>query len=149
MTSKIYIGSDHAGFNLKNKLILELKNNPNKFSKTIQLIDEGTYSKDSCDYPFYAKEVANKVKTTNSKGILICGTGIGMSIVANKVKGIRAAHVCDELQAKLSKEHNNSNILCISGKNSINKSIKIINSWLDAKTSNLQRHKRRRNMIEF
>ena len=108
MTIKIIIGSDHAGYRLKTKISEYLTN------KGYDLYDAGTYNTDSCDYPLIAQKVANKVASDEyEKGILICGTGIGMSIAANKIKGIRATVVSDTCSAKMSRLHNNSNILCL------------------------------------
>lgn len=140
--TQIFIGSDHAGFNLKNKIKKYLEESKISFS------DEGTYTKDSCDYPFYAKEVANLVVKNKSKGILICGTGIGMSIAANKVKGVRAALVTNESQAILAKSHNDANILCLAGNTPITKAKVMIESWLKTKTSKADRHVRRREGLE-
>jgi len=110
-THKIYIGSDHAGYDLKmavREFLVE---------QGFDVVDVGTYSKESCDYPDYARKVAeNVVKDKESFGILICGTGIGMSIAANKVPGIRAALANDIIAAKLSRSHNNANILCMGGR---------------------------------
>ena len=143
---KIIIGSDHGGFNYKNEIINYLK------SRNIDFEDVGTYSDASCDYPVFAKKVANKVAEANSpdvKGILICGTGIGMSITANKVKGIRAALCSDLFSAKATREHNNSNILCL-GERVLDKDLmlKIVETWLDTPFSNEERHKRRIEIIE-
>ncbi len=107
MVKKIFIGSDHAGFDLKEKIKDFLT------SKNIQVEDLGTYSKESCDYPIFAQKVCEHVLKENSLGILICGTGIGMSMCANRFKGIRAALCTNEYMAKMSKLHNNANILCI------------------------------------
>lgn len=108
MKKIIAIGSDHAGFLLKNEIIEYLK------SKNLEVIDCGTYSVDSCDYPDYAKLVAEKVSAKEADaGILLCGTGIGVSIAANKVKGVRAALVWNSETAALSKQHNDANIICI------------------------------------
>ncbi len=105
---QIVIGSDHGGFEYKEKIIEYLK------SENISYEDIGTYSKDSCDYPEIAQKAAKKIINNEAdKGILICGTGIGMSIAANKIKGIRAAHCTDTFSAKASRAHNNSNILCL------------------------------------
>jgi ribose 5-phosphate isomerase B len=102
----IAIGSDHGGFDLKKKLIGYLE------QKNIEYKDFGTYSCDSCDYPDIALEVAKQVAQNKfEKGILICGTGIGMSIAANKVKGIRAALCHDVYSAKMCRRHNDANIL--------------------------------------
>lgn len=106
--TKVIIGSDHAGFTLKGKVISLLK------ELEIEVEDVGTYSTESANYGPIAQEVAEKVaRTENLKGILICGTGIGMSIMANKVKGIRAAVVHDTFSAEATRAHNDSNILCM------------------------------------
>ena len=143
---KIIIGSDHGGFNYKNEIINYLK------SRNIDFEDVGTYSAESCDYPVYAKNVAKKVAEADSpdiRGILICGTGIGMSITANKIKGIRAALCSDLFSAKATREHNDSNILCL-GERVLDKNLmlKIVETWLDTPFSNEERHKRRIEMIE-
>lgn len=105
---KIAIGSDHAGFQLKNDIIDHIK------SKQIDIIDCGTFSEQSCDYPDYAKIVAEKIKNKEVDiGILLCGTGIGVSIAANKVKGIRAANVWNSETAALAKQHNDANVICL------------------------------------
>jgi len=107
---KIFIGNDHAGKDLKDFLINFLKEN----YKEIEVINVGTDSYESCDYPDYAKKVSlNVLKEEDSIGILICGTGIGMSIAANKIKGIRAALCYNSTTAKLARQHNNANILCL------------------------------------
>lgn len=139
---EIHIGSDHAGFTTKEKIKTILD------SLNIKFVDEGTYSKDSCDYVFYAKEVAQKVLENNSKGILICGTGIGMSIAANRIKGIRAALVNNEKTAELSRSHNNSNILVLPSNLTKIKLQKIIKTWLSVKFNNVKRHKRRIEALE-
>jgi len=103
---KISIGSDHAGYEAKELLLNHLK------AKGHSVIDAGAFSLDSVDYPDIAKKVAEEVVSKESdRGILICGTGIGMSIAANKVKGIRAALCHDVNTAKMSREHNDANIL--------------------------------------
>lgn len=107
---KVAIASDHAGFELKEKI-------KNYFSNKIQIFDFGTNSIDSVDYPDFAIELSKDV--ANKKfdfGILICGSGIGMSIVANKINGIRAAVCINTELAKLSRLHNNANILCMGAK---------------------------------
>ena len=143
---KIIIGSDHGGYNYKNEIINYLK------SQSIDFEDVGTYSDASCDYPVFAKKVANKVADANTdsvRGILICGTGIGMSITANKIKGIRAALCSDLFSAKATREHNNSNILCL-GERVLDKALmlKIVETWLNTPFSNEERHIRRIEMIE-
>ena len=107
---RIAIGSDHAGFEAKQYLIDFLA----RVGLGYELIDKGTYSAESCDYPVYAKLVAQAVVSNECDvGILICGTGIGMAIAANKISGIRAAVSWNETVAALAKEHNNANILCV------------------------------------
>ncbi len=124
---KTYIGSDHAGYDLKESVKKYL------LKKGYQIEDCGTHSTDSVDYPLFAKKVAAAVaaKKTNV-GILICGSGIGMSMAANKVKKIRAAACESEYTAKMSRLHNDSNILCIGSRIlSKDKAIKIVNIWLN------------------
>jgi ribose 5-phosphate isomerase B len=109
MTKKIKIGfgCDHGGINLKNKLIEVLKND-------YEFIDYGTYTNESTDYPIHAKKVADAVVNGEvDKGIICCGSGVGVSIAANKVKGIRAVVCSDTTSAKYSRLHNDANILCM------------------------------------
>lgn len=115
---KIAIGSDHAGFELKeyikdNISLYISKNNTGKFVD-LEIQDFGTYSLDSVDYPDFAVKVGNSVANNeNELGILVCGSGVGVSIAANKVKGIRAANVFNPEMAKLAREHNNANIMTL------------------------------------
>ena len=105
--NKITIGSDHAGYELKLKVIEHLK------ERGIEAIDVGTYSTDSCDYPDFAHAVCKNVQEgVTELGILVCGTGIGMSMAANKHKGIRAAACSDTFSARLTRMHNDANVLC-------------------------------------
>ena len=105
---KIVIGCDHAGFSLKETVI----NHLTKRGDTV--LDAGTHSSESCHYPVYAEAVCEKVLSGEcDKGILICGTGIGMSIAANKHKGIRAACCSDTFSARMTRLHNNANVLCM------------------------------------
>ena len=105
--NKITIGSDHAGYELKLKVIAHLK------ERGIEAIDVGTYSTDSCDYPDFAHAVCKNVQEgVTELGILVCGTGIGMSMAANKHKGIRAAACSDTFSARLTRMHNDANVLC-------------------------------------
>ena len=123
---KIAIGSDHGGFNLKNTVMEHLK------EKGYEFKDFGTYSADSCDYPDIAIEVAEKVASGEyDRGILICGTGIGIGIAANKVQGIRAALCHDTFSAHASREHNNANILTM-GERVIGAglALEIVDIWL-------------------
>jgi ribose 5-phosphate isomerase B len=104
----IYIGSDHAGFEAKSHVIDYVSN------MGYSVIDKGTYSQDSVDYPDYGVAVAKKVsEDTQSQGIIICGTGIGISISANKVNGIRAALCTTPLHAEMARKHNDANILAM------------------------------------
>ena len=124
---KIVIGSDHAAFDLKAEIIEYLTR------KGYEVSDEGTYANESCDYPDFAKKVAVKVsKKQADKGILICGTGIGMSMSANKIKGIRAALCTDEFMAEMTRAHNDSNVLCMGARVSSKDEIFVImNKWLE------------------
>ena len=126
MSEIIYIASDHGGYNLKNHIIeYFVKNN-------IKYEDLGCYSEESCDYPDYAKKAVTKVLENSSRGILICGTGIGMSISANRYKGVRASLCGDTFSARMTRLHNNSNILCL-GERVIGKglAIDIVDTWLN------------------
>lgn len=106
-----YIASDHAGFLLKNKLRLSLK-------KDYEFEDLGVYVAERVDYPDIAIKLAKRVASEkDSLGVLVCGTGIGMSIVANKVPGVRAALIYDGFTAKMARQHNNANIACLGGRN--------------------------------
>ena len=106
-TKKIVIGSDHAGYSLKVKLVEYLAD------KGVDVIDVGTNSTDSCDYPVYAHRVCEKIQKGEAElGILVCGTGVGMSMAANKHKGIRAACCSDTFSARLTRVHNDANVLC-------------------------------------
>lgn len=106
----IYIGSDHAGYEFKINLVSHIIE---KFSD-YEIFDCGTYTDETVDYPDYAEKVCeNVLKNENSLGILICGTGIGMSIAANKINGIRAALCSDSFTSKFSRKHNNSNVLVL------------------------------------
>jgi len=111
---KIVIGSDHAGYEIKQKIKDELYTSLMKKDDTTRFHDVGCDSLDSVHYPEYGKMVADWVATGDADyGILICGTGIGMSIVANKVKGIRAALCYDPYTATMARQHNDANILCL------------------------------------
>ena len=107
---RIVIGSDHAGFKMKQEIIEYLE------KMNIEVIDAGTYSEDSVDYPDVAKKVVKEVLDLNCFGILICGTGIGMSIAANKFKGIRCALCYDEYTAEYARKHNNANVIAFGGR---------------------------------
>ena len=104
---KVIIGADHGGYDLKVAIKEFLKN------KGVDVVDVGTESLVSCDYPDIAKKLVKEVLKDGSKGILVCGTGIGMSIAANKYDGIRAALCSDTFSARMTREHNDSNVLCL------------------------------------
>ena len=139
---KIAIGSDHQGFRLRVALkekLQELK---------YEVSDFGCFSEESCDYPDYAVQVAEAVASgKDKKGILICKSGIGMSIAANKVPGILAALVCDEEMAKLASEHNNANIICLNSNLDEDRMMNIVNTWLNTPFG-WERHLRRINKIK-
>lgn len=140
---KVAIGSDHGGFEYKEKIIEYLK------SRNIPYFDMGTHTKEACDYPEIARAVAERVISGKSnRGILICGTGIGMSIAANKVRGIRAALCGDTYSARVSRAHNNANILCL-GERVIGEhlALDIVDIWLKTGFEG-GRHKRRVDIIE-
>jgi len=139
---KIAIGSDHQGFKLKT----ELKEKLQKLNHEVS--DFGCFSEESCDYPDYAVQVAEAVASGNyNKGILICKSGIGMSITANKVPGVLAALVRDEEMAKLASEHNNANIICLSSNLDQKRMMNIVTSWLNTPFG-WERHLRRINKIK-
>lgn len=140
---RIAIGSDHGGYEYKEQIVSHLK------EKGYECVDVGTYSTASCDYPVIARAVTTKITTGEAdRGILICGTGIGMSIVANKVKGIRAALCGDTFSARASRAHNNSNVLCLGERViGINLAMDIVDIWLESKFEG-GRHQRRVDMME-
>ena len=106
-TTKITIGCDHAAYELKLKVIAHLQ------ERGVEVIDVGTDSSESCDYPVFAHKVCKNVQDgVTELGILVCGTGIGMSMAANKHRGIRAAACSDTFSARLTRAHNNANVLC-------------------------------------
>jgi len=123
---KIAIGSDHRGFQLKEKLLTMLS------SKGHEITDCGANGSESVDYPDFASQVAQAVGNgTADRGILICGTGIGMAIAANKYKGVRAAPCTDEVTAELSRRHNDANVVCLSGDMlSLRSAERIVEVWL-------------------
>lgn len=140
---KIAVANDHRGFILKKQISLYLE------EKGYEIVDFGTNSEDPVDYPIYALKVANEIKNGNATyGILICGTGIGMSIAANKIKGIRCAKVSTKEEAYLTRLDNDANILALSYKTSKEELYDIIDTFLNTEVSNEERHLRRRKEIE-
>ena len=123
---RIAIGCDHGGIVLKPAVMEYLK------SKDCEILDLGSYDNERVDYPIYAEKVAKAVASGEAeKGILLCGTGIGMSIAANKIPGIRAAVLSDEFSASACSAHNNANILCLGGRVvSPEKAVKLTDLWL-------------------
>ena len=139
----IALGCDHGGYELKSEIIKYLK------ERTIEYKDFGTYSKDSCDYPKYASLVGHAVADSECEfGILVCSTGIGISIAANKIAGVRAALCHDCLSAELTRQHNNANVLAM-GANIIGTglAIRITEIFLNTEFSQEERHIRRVAML--
>lgn len=141
---KIAIGADHGGYYYKSVIVEKLTADGHEVQ------DFGTHSENSCDYPEIAKPLAKAVAAGEfDRGILICGTGIGMSIAANKVPGARAALCSDTFSAHATREHNNSNILCLGERViGIGLALDIVEVWLAANFSGDARHQRRIDMIE-
>lgn len=140
----IAIGCDHGGFEMKKEIIAYLEKNGLEYK------DFGCNDTKSCDYPEYGKAVANAVASGEcEKGILICGTGIGMSIVANKVKGIRCAHCTDCFSAKATREHNDANVIALGARiTGAGLAVMMVDIFLNTPFSGDERHMRRINMIE-
>ena len=140
----IAIGSDHGGFTLKQEIVKYLT------AKNIDFEDFGCYSEKSCDYTEYGRAVAEAVAAGKyEKGILICGTGIGISITANKVRGIRCALCSDCFSAEATREHNDANILALGGRVvGSGLALKIVDTFLNTPFSNEERHIRRISRIE-
>ncbi|HJE20311.1 MAG TPA: ribose 5-phosphate isomerase B [Aliicoccus persicus] len=140
---KVAIASDHGGFNLKREIVRYLED------KGIDYEDFGTDSSDSVDYPDFARPLSEKVKNGEfDRGILICGTGIGMSIAANRISGVRCALVHDTFSAKATREHNNSNVLAMGERViGVGLALEIVDVWLNTEFEG-GRHERRVNKIE-
>lgn len=141
----IAIGSDHGGFELKKEIMAHLD------ARGLEYKDFGTYSDASCDYPVYGKAVAKAVASGEcERGIIICGTGIGISIAANKVHGIRAALCGDCFSAEAARQHNDANVLALGARVvGPGLALKIVDTFLDTPFSNGERHLRRISMIEI
>ena len=139
---KIAIATDHNGVKEKEIIINNLKDE-------YEIIDMSEYNTPSDDYPIFAIKVSEYVRNNeNTIGILLCGTGIGMSIAANKVKNIRCAHVSNIEEAKLARMHNDANVIAMSYKNDINMILECINTFIKTDFSNEERHIRRVEMIK-
>ena len=142
MVNQIIIGSDHGGYRLKNEIITHLKD------LGYEVSDLGCYSTESCDYPIIAKDVAEEVLANKCKGILVCGTGIGMSIAANRYEGIRASHCTDTFTARMTRAHNDSNILCLGERiTGTGLAFDIVDIWLKTEFEG-GRHQKRIDLID-
>lgn len=139
---KVAVGCDHGGFVLKDAVICTLE------ELGAQVVDMGTYSTESVDYPVYGKKVADAVANGECDlGVVMCGTGIGISIAANKVKGIRAAVVTDEFMAEMTRRHNNANIIALGGRViTPEKAKSLVKAWYTAEVEG-GRHQKRIDMI--
>ena len=135
----IALGCDHAGLELKNAIKAHLD------ERGIEYKDFGTYTEDSCDYAVYAEKTARAVADGECRlGLLFCGTGVGISMAANKVRGIRAACCSDKFSAEMTRLHNNANILCTGGRVvTVEKAIELVDVFLDTEFSGEERHVRR------
>ena len=140
----IALASDHGGFELKSQVIAYLE------EKGIAYKDFGCYNTDSCDYPDFGRAAAKAVASGEcEKGVVICTTGIGISIVANKVKGIRCGLCADTFSARMTREHNNANMLAMgAGIVGSNLAIEILETFLNTPFSELEKHARRNDKIE-
>ena len=138
---KIAIASDHRGYDLKTKLIKYL-------AKEYKILDLGTNSEEEVDFPKYGIKIGETIKNQEADlGIAICGTGIGISIAANKVKGVMCAKISTKEEAKLAKEHNNANIIAISGKLNEDEAIEMVEIFLKATPNKEEKYQRRIDQI--
>lgn len=135
----LVIASDHGGFAMKEQLCAHLR------ERGVDFEDAGCFSEESVDYPAYAEKVGKAVAAgVYERGVLVCGTGIGMSIAANKIPGIRAALCGDCYSAAMSREHNDANILCLGGRTlGTALAMRILDTWLDTPFSHAEKHSRR------
>ena len=140
---KLAIGCDHGALALKNKAVAHLT------AKGYEVVDFGTYTMDSCDYPDFAEKAANAVASGEcEKGIVLCTTGIGVSISANKVDGIRCALLSDVWSAKMTRLHNDTNMMALgAGVVGENLALEIADTWLGTEFSGDERHQRRINKL--
>jgi len=140
--TKIVIGADHAGFELKVAVKAHLQ------GQGFSVVDVGTNSADSVDYPYFANRVVEEVLRTGGKGILVCGSGIGVNIAANRHRGIRAVHLCSVEMAKLARQHNDANVACLGARfTGAPMAIKIVDTFLNAKFAG-GRHEKRVKMLD-
>ena len=138
---KIALASDHRGYDLKEYLINEL-------NKKYEVLDLGTNSTESVDFPVYGIALGEAIKNKEADlGIAICGTGIGISIAVNKVQGVMCAKISNETEAKLAKEHNNANVIALSGNLSQEEALNMINTVLNAEPNTEEKYQRRINEI--
>lgn len=137
---KIGIGSDHRGFNLKIQILEKLKNT--------EVVDFGTFTSESTDYPLYAFKLGEAIRDKQiDLGILICGSGIGMSIACNKVKGIRCAKVNNDTEVKYTRNDNDANVISFSENVGLEMALKMIETFMTTPFSKEEKHHRRVNMI--
>lgn len=143
MSQSIVIGSDHAGFELKEKLKRRLE------QRGLSVLDIGTHTETSVDYPRIAHQLAEAVASGRfERGVVVCGSGIGVSIAANRHRGVRAALVFDETTARLSREHNDANVLALGGRTTDHElALRLLDVWLDTPFSG-GRHAGRVALIE-
>lgn len=147
---RIAIASDHGGLRLKTELVRELAKLEPRAGERFEVDDLGTNSDQSCDYPDFAHAMATGIVAGKwPRGILVCGTGVGMSIAANRHRGIRAVVCSDTYTARLSRSHNDTNVLCI-GERVVGSglALDIVLAWLGEEASGDARHARRREKIE-
>jgi len=140
---KVCIGADHAGFELKELLAISLR------EADIEVMDVGTNSPDSVDYPVYAFRVARAVRSGQAdRGILVCGSGTGMCMAANRVPGVRAVNGREPFEARMSRRHNDSNVLCLGSRFvGVDLALEIVREWIKEPFEG-GRHKRRTDMID-
>lgn len=142
MSKTIIIGSDHGGLNLKKHLVSALE------SWGLTVLDQGPTCAESCDYPNFAAKVAQLVAKEKGQGILICGTGQGMAMTANRFPGIRAAVCTDEFMARMARAHNNANVLCLGERVlGFGSAESIVKAYLETEFEG-DRHQRRIDLIE-
>lgn len=139
---KIAIASDHRGYELKQEIIENLQ-------KEYQILDLGTNSEESVDFPKYGIALGEAIKNEKADlGIAICGTGIGISIAVNKVKGVMCAKISNIEEAKLAKKHNNANVIALSGKTSKEEALKMIEEFIKSTPNKEEKYQRRINQIK-